>query len=856
MTAKEALNKYFGYNEFKANQEEIIKNILEGKNILAVLPTGAGKSVCYQIPAILSKNFSIVISPLIALMKDQVDSLNKVEKISAFINSSMSFFEIEKVLQEVAFGKIKLLYVAPERLESMNFAERIKILNPEYLFVDEAHCISEWGHNFRPSYRKIKDFVEFLSLKKISGFTATATPEVVKDIITQLGLKNPQLFVKGFERDNLHLRVFITKGKKEKCLELLRNYEVPAIVYTSSRASAEEVCEYLNLNGVPCNYYHAGLTPEERRRIQDGFINDNIKVITATNAFGMGIDKSNIRLIIHFNSPGSIENYYQEIGRAGRDGKPSFAFLLFENSDVNIHNYFLSNSFPDKEIIQSTYDAICDYANLALGNSITSNVELNLNFVINYIKKDVSKAMIISALKFLEEAGYIKHLSNFQSSIYLQFLFDSIRLKNFVKKTANPKIKGLVLFLLREYGSRLFNSKQLINPKSLSEKAGLTDEELNETLEILDNMGVLSYEQLYKENISFVHPRVKSSELKLNYKKINLQYLFFQKKINSMIEFVHTRQCRFKFILNYFGENTNGYRCSRCDNCQNKNLLPDNSFDFISEVIINLITESNSELKENEIINYLKGTGEKHITNVQTSFGSLANFTSSEIKSVLFNLVSANKLMRKGGKIKLVKPVFAETTLQNSEGNNYEDNLQLFNLLKEVRKKASEKYLQAAIFICPDDILHKIVQEKPDSKTALLQIKGFSQRMYNKIGEDFLKIINNYKTKRNKTITTGRKEMPSNIQETYKLIKQGYRLPEIISLRKTDEAIISMQIETIIEYEPEIDLKNILDEQTFDNIKSESLKGYKDLRELKKRLPQEYSYGIIRIALAKLKVVS
>ena len=238
MNPAEALKYYFHYDNFRYGQEEIIENILRGENILAVLPTGAGKSICFQIPALISPNFSIVISPLIALMKDQVDSMNVDQLNASFINSTMDFREIEQVLQNIAYGRIKILYVAPERLENMAFAERIKKLNPEFLFVDEAHCISEWGHNFRPSYSKIKDFINFVGITKISAFTATATPEVVKDIVLQLGFTDPKIFVRGFERENLFINAIVTKKKNEKCIELISRYKTPAIIYCASRKKA------------------------------------------------------------------------------------------------------------------------------------------------------------------------------------------------------------------------------------------------------------------------------------------------------------------------------------------------------------------------------------------------------------------------------------------------------------------------------------------------------------------------------------------------------------------------------------------------------------------------------------------
>jgi ATP-dependent DNA helicase RecQ len=302
-------------------------------------------------------------------MKDQVDGLNKKKEVAAFINSTMSYPETEAVLRKISLGSIKILYLAPERIDSLKFADRLKELKPSNLFIDEAHCISEWGHSFRPSYLKIKEFINHIEIKKVSAFTATATPEVREDILFQLGLADTKIFVRGFERENLNIRVIHSKKKKEKCLELLRDINGPAIIYTSSRKKAEEAAEYLNLKGITCNYYHAGLTAPERRRVQDEFIQGRTEIIAATNAFGMGIDKADIRLIIHYNTPGSIESYYQEIGRAGRDGKESFCFLLHHSSDIVIQNFFITNTHPNKEYIQNIYKAICDHNRIAVGST-------------------------------------------------------------------------------------------------------------------------------------------------------------------------------------------------------------------------------------------------------------------------------------------------------------------------------------------------------------------------------------------------------------------------------------------------------------------------------------------------------
>ena len=856
------LKEFFGYNDFRNGQLEIVEAVIKFNNVLAVLPTGAGKSICYQIPALLSENFSIVISPLIALMKDQVDGLNSRKEIAAFINSTMSYSESEQVLNKIALGSIKILYLAPEKIESLKFAERIKELKPKNIFIDEAHCISEWGHNFRPSYLRIKDFIVHTGVKKVSAFTATATPEVRDDIVSQLNFKDPKVFVRGFERDNLHLRVIHTKRKKEKCYELLQEINGPAIIYTSSRRKAEEAAEYLNIKGIKCNYYHAGLTAPERRRVQEEFIKGKTEIIAATNAFGMGIDKADIRLIVHYNTPGSIESYYQEIGRAGRDDKESFCFLIHDESDLTIQNFFITNSHPSKEHIKKIYKAVCDFNRIAVGSTTDKELVIDKDYILKYIGTEVSSGLLYSALKYLENSGYFRRVSEFDKKDSLQILINADKLKQLVKNPIYQEITNVVISLLREFGSVIFNSPAKISAAYLANKFSIPEQSFIDSLNVLDNMGVISFEQaITKETVVLTTPRVDADKLVLNYKLINESYLNLQQKLDKMTEFVFTNECRFRNILNYFGENDTDYKCGKCDNCTSTGKLKDSSTAYLSEIIFETLEEAKEDLPENFLVNLLRGEKVKESASLFQHFGACKKYTTSEIKGVLSVQISKGKILRTAGKRNYLS--LSKTEKINLTDNNvlkpvyYDNELFLFNQLREVRKKAAERFMQSGYLICPDNVLREVARIQPKSKFELLSIKGFNSRMFNKIGSDFLEIINSYKPIEIRKEETKKKQgLPPNIIETKNLIEKKYTLKEIADTIKLSEAVISMQVESLVEFEPGIDISSLIKKEIIQEVIDEVKKGFENLKELKEKLPSRITYPEIRIVIAKFRVDS
>jgi ATP-dependent DNA helicase RecQ len=861
MTSKEILEKYFGYTNFRTGQEEIIDTIRNNKSVLVILPTGGGKSICYQIPALMSSSFSIVISPLIALMKDQVDALNKIEHIAASINSELDSQAVDKVLRLIASGKIKIVYVSPEKLSNRYFAEKLKSLMPSYLFIDEAHCISQWGHNFRPSYRKIKDFIEFSGIKNISAFTATATEEVRKDIILQLGLENPSVFVKGFERDNLHLNVIHTKQKKEKTVEIIKHNQQPAIVYTSTRKHAEEVADFLRSNKINAVHYHAGLTNELRRMIQDDFISGRVNTIVSTNAFGMGIDKSDIRTVIHFNLPGSLENYYQEIGRAGRDGKDSNIYLLYLEKDEQIHEYFISSSNPSKEQIESVYAAICNHGKIAVGIMPDKDIRIDTDFF-NFIKtKAIGKGLIDSSIRVLEESGYLRYKSEFEQNHEGQFIIEPTRLKKILVDFNDNELKDLILLLLREYGSKIFTSRTRLHIAKLCGSLEISENTLFISLKRLMQIGIFSYEApSISPAVVLTQPRVISSQLIINLKRMMELNRNAHEKLEQMTGYCFTKTCRFKYILDYFGEIESNYKCGKCDNCIGKTEYSQNVSGYLEEIILQTLHELIRPVSKRNVSKIISGKTSIALFRKLSTFNSCPHFKKEEIENAISGLVSSKFILENHDLVSLSEKGI-ETIVsakinpeQNPENPEYEQELKLFNLLRQARKEAADRFNQPQDLICPDGILRLIANKKPDSHSGLLNIKGFNLRMFNKVGDNFLNIVKEHSTLESLNEGLKKKNIPENTAKILELIQKKYSLQDISSLSHLPEAIISTQIETLIEMIPELEINHLFDKNELKAIYEKIDLGIKDLKSLREELGKSISYAKIRIALAKKRV--
>ncbi len=610
--AKQILIKYWGHTNFRPMQEEIIQSVLAMKDTLALLPTGGGKSVCFQIPCLMQDGICVIISPLISLMKDQVEHLKSKGLKSVAITSGMSKNEVDVALGNCIYGNYKFLYLSPERLQNKMVQERIRQMNVNLITVDEAHCISEWGYDFRPSYLHIAEIREVIPNVPILALTATATDDIIDDIQEKLLFSEKHLLQSSFVRENLSYVVINTENKKTKLVKILNHFKSSAIVYVGSRKETKEITQLLRTHNISSDYYHAGLDMDIRNQKQEKWTHNEIRIMVATNAFGLGIDKENVRVVVHINTPTSLEAYFQEAGRAGRDGKLAYAILLTNKSDVIDLNRFVLSQFPSVQEIRDCYQKIADYFHIAVDTAEGESFEFEINdFCERYNLKTYKTYNI---LKYLEKEEFIKLTDSIHSPSKLHFIVDNTELYRF--QVANVHYDSFIKLLLRSY-SGLFENYVTINEQTLSSRFNSPPTQVVDLLEKLQQLEILKYlPRTNAPKLIFTKNRAEASTIRISEEILEKRKKLKKQKMESIIAYTENSTiCRTQQLLEYFGEENN-YKCGQCDVCVERNKLDisDLEFEKIKKYLQNILSEK--AMISSEIINPITDVREEKVLKV------------------------------------------------------------------------------------------------------------------------------------------------------------------------------------------------------------------------------------------------
>ncbi|MCB0712809.1 MAG: RecQ family ATP-dependent DNA helicase [Ignavibacteriae bacterium] len=891
---QEILRRYFGYDEFRPGQEEIINSIFSGGDTLVVMPTGGGKSLCYQIPGLMLRGITIVVSPLIALMKDQVDALNQRNVGATTINSTIDFAEVRQRLTDLRYGKYKLLYVAPERFESVRFLEMMKDINVSLFAVDEAHCISEWGHDFRPSYLRLNEAIEAIGRPPVIALTATATPFVQEDIVAQLGLRHLRRFVRGFDRPNLSWEVRTPRDKGEELRQLIKEdmaNDGVSIVYCGTRRNVEDAGTALHAEGLPVTIYHAGLADGDRQGAQEAFIAGKARVIVATNAFGMGIDKANVRGVYHMDMPGSIEAYYQEGGRAGRDGKPSRCVMLWSGRDRGLQEFFIRNSFPERETLEGVYNALWDSVQVGIGSRHEGILVPNEKRIA--ARARIHPASIYGAISLLEKSGVIEQVRSDRLAV-VRFTGSSEEIKRFYNVTRDEIRKKTVMGLLRTIGGGALGREMMFNPDDVAEKSDLSRADFERGMKGLTMARLLIYTPpTSRGGIRFLAERLPSRNLLIDEKRIEKERSRAVARLDATERYARTVTCRRDFILEYFGAEQEPEPCGRCDNCRagkgrttgegngvgningvGRDMMhhvpthhvqppsPPHEERFRENILVG-IAALGERFGKMTVIDFLLGNSTKTINmfglDNHSRFGILKGEERIALARIADRLLGEGLIRSTADTRPLIKltdagreqisHIHVEPFIPSPAETERTSHPDLLKRLKTERDSIADRDGFTQNEVSPDIVLVRISNRVPADRSELLRTKGFTQGHFDICGTSLLQVLEEYRSE-----LEGSDEafaLPIRLRHTFELINQGYDLDEIARQTARQPSTISGHIEELIKLKALEDVERFVPRGIVKNV-AEVLadRPSATLRELRALTGGGIGYPELRIAAA------
>lgn len=595
------LEYYWGFSEFRSLQRPIIESVFQKNDTLALLPTGGGKSVCFQIPTIGQKGICLVVTPLIALMKDQVENLKKRQIPAIAIYSGMSYREIDIALDNCIYGRVKFLYLSPERIKTPIFLERVQKMNVCLLAVDEAHCISEWGYDFRPTYLEVVKLRELFPTVPVLALTASATPIVQQNIQEKLGFREgkSKVFIKSFARENLSYSVFFEENKNQRVLTILQKVQGSAIIYVTSRKQSVELAHFLQKNKMSATYYHGGLKHQDRAKIQENWLNNKVRVMVATNAFGMGIDKADVRVVIHYGITRSLEAYYQEAGRVGRDEQKAYAVMLYDNSDILMFQKALNQKYPNLAYIQRVYQALANYLKLAIGSNLLESYTIDMVYFCQTYRLKIKE--VYYALQLLQTENLIQFQEDYYQVSKVKIAVENNELYRF--QVNNPNYHFFTSALLRIYGSELFTEYTFISERQLAENMGISEKQVIFYLKHLHKMSIVEYLPAQEmPQVTFLTPRLNAEKLPISQVKIEELKKREEEKLQAVISYAkQEKQCRSIQLCEYFGQQEVS-KCGVCDNCLKQKKQHKNDDAFYQKAILQKLEKGTEFLMEEIVI--------------------------------------------------------------------------------------------------------------------------------------------------------------------------------------------------------------------------------------------------------------